>query len=305
MEDGIFSKERLNFHKQLILKKVLSTSPATIKVKENYGFDIVASNADAGQKSSIKISNLLAKKIEEKTKIKIDVCTKKAAGQTLGDSFEDLCKTYLESTFLHLSHLRPGKWHIEKIGSRNSNLIGRFEQYSHLAKLEELAMKSSELRTFLGEGYTVAPDVIIARTPESDDDINIVPIVDNNSCKQSSLRQINNKEKTVILHASISCKFTMRSDRSQNSRTEALNLLRSRKGRAPHIVSITAEPTPSRIASLALGTGDIDCVYHFALYELKEVLAELQDDSALELLEIMIEGKRLKDISDLPLDLAV
>jgi len=31
---------------------------------------------------------------------------------------------------------------------------------------------------------------------------------------------------------------------------------------------VTGEPTPVRISSLALGTGDIDCVYHFALPEL-------------------------------------
>ena len=43
---------------------------------------------------------------------------------------------------------------------------------------------------------------------------------------------------------------------------------RNRKGNLPHIVVVTGEPMPARIASLALGTGDIDCVYHFALYEL-------------------------------------
>ena len=53
----------------------------------------------------------------------------------------------------------------------------------------------------------------------------------------------------------------MRSDRAQNSRTEALNLIRNRKGNLPHIVVVTGEPMPARIASLALGTGDIDCVY--------------------------------------------
>jgi hypothetical protein len=68
---------------------------------------------------------------------------------------------------------------------------------------------------------------------------------------------------------------------------------------------VTAEPTPARIASLALGTGDIDCVYHFALYELQNAVAELKHPDAAELLDIMVEGKRLKDISDLPLDLAV
>ena len=97
----------------------------------------------------------------------------------------------------------------------------------------------------------------------------------------------------------------MRSDRAQNSRTEALNLIRNRKGNLPHIVVVTGEPTPSRLASLALGTGDIDCMYHFALYELIDSLKELQADDAMALLNTLIDGKRLKDISDLPLDLSV
>jgi hypothetical protein len=62
---------------------------------------------------------------------------------------------------------------------------------------------------------------------------------------------------------------------------------------------------PSRISSLALGTGDLDCVYHFALYELLESLEELEKDDALDLLRGMVSGKRLKDISDLPLDLSI
>ena len=82
-----------------------------------------------------------------------------------------------------------------------------------------------------------------------------------------------------------------------------MNLVRNRKGQLPHIVVITAEPTPGRIASLALGTGDIDCVYHFALYELRNALIMQDREEVLELLDTMIEGKRLRDISDLPLDL--
>ena len=71
----------------------------------------------------------------------------------------------------------------------------------------------------------------------------------------------------------------------------------------PHIMVVTAEPTPSRISSLALGTGDIDCVYHFALNELRESIFESENDEALQSLDIMIEGKRLHDIADLPMDL--
>ena len=111
--------------------------------------------------------------------------------------------------------------------------------------------------------------------------------------------------KSPLLHASISTKWTLRSDRAQNARSEALNLIRNRKGRQPHILVVTGEPTPSRLASLALGTGDIDCVYHFALYELISAVKGLDNSEAEDMLSIMIEGKRLKDITDLPLDLAV
>ena len=97
----------------------------------------------------------------------------------------------------------------------------------------------------------------------------------------------------------------MRSDRAQNSRTEALGLIRNRKGHLPHIDVVTGEPMPARIASLALGTGDIDCVYHFALYELVEAVKDVGAEDSIEMLNILISGKRLKDISDLPLDLAV
>ncbi|MBK7918740.1 MAG: hypothetical protein IPJ94_21280 [Chloroflexi bacterium] len=82
-----------------------------------------------------------------------------------------------------------------------------------------------------------------------------------------------------------------------------MNLIRNRKGHTPHIVVVTAEPMPTRLASLALGTGDIDCVYHFALLELIEAAKDTKNEAVIESLEIMIEGNRLRDISDLPFDL--
>jgi len=118
------------------------------------------------------------------------------------------------------------------------------------------------------------------------------------------LRQANRPNPHMILHASISCKWTIRSDRSQNTRTEALNLIRNRKGHLPHIVAVTAEPLPTRIAALALGTGDMDCVYHFALNELQEAIKSIKNEDQMDMLKIMIDGRRLRDISDLPFDLA-
>ena len=81
--------------------------------------------------------------------------------------------------------------------------------------------------------------------------------------------------------------------------------MRNRKGHLPHVVVVTGEPLPTRLASLAMGTGDVDCVYHFALPELIDSLNELSMEDHIEMLNSMVAGKRLNDISVLPLDLAV
>ena len=100
-------------------------------------------------------------------------------------------------------------------------------------------------------------------------------------------------------------KWTIRSDRAQNTRTEALNLIRNRKGPLPHVAAVTAEPLPTRIAALALGTGDLDCVYHFVLPELKKAIEQIYNQDQLKMLNTMIDGRRLCDISDVPFNLAI
>lgn len=80
-------------------------------------------------------------------------------------------------------------------------------------------------------------------------------------------------------------------------------MMRNRKGRAPHICVLTFEPLPSRIESIAAGTGDVDCVYHAALYELAAAVEEVGSSRDRESLDAMISGERLRDISDLALDL--
>lgn len=161
-----------------------------------------------------------------------------------------------------------------------------------------------QLAAALGSDYTITPDVVVVRGLESDESINCCgPLVNDRTATRASLRERDGG--LPLLHASVSCKWTIRSDRAQNARSEALNLVRNRKGRLPHVVVVTAEPLPSRLASIALGTGDIDCVYHFALYELQKTVELLGLDDAADALAVMVDGNRLKDISDLPLDLAV
>jgi hypothetical protein len=70
------------------------------------------------------------------------------------------------------------------------------------------------------------------------------------------------------------------------------------------VVVVTAEPLPSRLASLTMGTGDLDCTYHFALHELIEAARTMNAEQH-EMLMTMVSGQRLRDISDLPFDLAI
>jgi hypothetical protein len=54
----------------------------------------------------------------------------------------------------------------------------------------------------------------------------------------------------------------------------------------------------------AVGTGDLDCTYHGALHELREALEEAGNEDQKDMLLNLIRGRRLRDISDLPFDLA-
>ncbi len=257
----------------------------------------VASNAD----KSSRLSKEIAKGI---TDILLAFTQEKSLGQTSGRQFEEINMEFLRNTFPKLSNLRPGSWEIIKLGNNNRVKTSDFSQYEHLAYLSALTKANTELAAVLGNDYMVSPDVIIYRNLCSDEEINTPnPMVDNSVSLATDIRRSNGGK--PILHASISAKWTIRSDRAQNSRTEALNLIRNRKGHLPHIVVVTAEPLPSRLASIAMGTGDIDCVYHFALYELIQAVKQAGAEDALEMLNVLISGKRLKDISDLPLDLSV
>lgn len=281
-----FAEMRRAFHARL-LQSTLTVNTAG-----------VATNADKDSNASKNIAAGIA------SLLGVETIGERIAGQTSGHQFESICAEFVRETFLKLSHLRPGHWDVRQVNARNRLAIAQFEQYAHLVALDKAAKRDPELAAALGSDYTISPDIVIARLPEGDDVINQNDfIVDGDVSRLASLRQLNNMK--PLLHASISCKWTIRSDRAQNARSEGLNLVRNRKGRLPHVVVVTGEPLPSRLASIALGTGDIDCVYHFALYELQKTVSELGYSDAEDLLNIMVNGNRLKDISDLPLDLAI
>lgn len=225
----------------------------------------------------------------------------KLKGQRAGSQFEAACAEFLKQSFLGMPVLPAGVWQVEHVhGLSNAAFFARFAQYAHIGKLAKTVEKNRELEAVLSNAYSIAPDVVIYRRPYTEDALFSGPNP-KGPAGYSSMRLRN--QALPILHAVISCKWTLRSDRAQNARSEALNLIRNRKGRAPHMAVVTGEPTPGRIASLALGTGDVDMVYHFALPELKAEVEENGSSSEKDLLATLIGGSRLRDIADLPLDL--
>ncbi len=253
--------------------------------------------ADSSNRSSVEIARQIVQSLGP------DPSHETLTEQSAGKLFERVTRDFLEDAFGKLQHLRPGEW----VYRVEDTAISGFDQYEHLARLKRILSENEDLASALGSDYIVTPDIVIARSPVSDEAINLPePLVgDAETIAQfTPLRARNQEPPRPILHASISCKWTIRSDRSQNTRTEALNLIRHRKGRTPHIVAVTAEPLPTRLAALALGTGDLDCVYHFALPELQKAVEATGNDDQLEMLDTLLEGRRLRDISDLPFDLA-
>lgn len=263
--------------------------------------------ADGSSKNSVAIAWGLLEKIN-KTGLEF-VEDQSITAQTAGGNFEEITRAFLQNALNLLTHLRVGEWqyytHIP---------ISRFDQYEHLSALEKISRHDPQIAAVLGGDYIIKPDIIVAKRPMPVANINqpVEVIGENEGIAEFSPFIFRNQSSNkLLLHASISCKWTLRSDRGQNARTEALNLIRNRKGSVPKIAAVTAEPLPMRIASLALGTGDLDCVYHFALPELCEAIDDLISkgesglDDQRDMLNTMIEGRRLRDISDLPFDLLI
>ena len=259
-------------------------------------------NADGDQAASVELADRML------LHIGLAPAAAKVSPQQLGSKFASITCEFLEKSFRLLSHIRPGTWEFST--APGATAIANFAQYAHLAAIQQLLEERPDLKASLGGDYIITPDIVVARRPVADKELDRAGLglglgADPSIARRSALRAKNPSDAPPILHASISMKWSMRSDRAQNTRTEALNLMRNRKGPTPHIAVVTFEPLPSRIASIAMGTGDVDCTYHVALPELLVGAKESSRTDQFEVLMTLVEGQRLRDVSDLVLDLAV
>lgn len=163
-------------------------------------------------------------------------------------------------------------------------LISEFNQYRHLNTLDRLVKSQPELRVTIGMDYMIKPDVTVGIIPaaEPDDLDEFVP----------------------FLHAVVSCKWTIRSDRVQNIRHEFGQMIRHRRGRQPHLVTLTAEPLPTRLASIARGTGEVDATYHLAFDALAAAVRDVGNREQQDAWDECVGQGRLKPYAELAPTLA-
>jgi hypothetical protein len=148
-------------------------------------------------------------------------------------------------------------------------LITDFAQYAHLNDVDALVRANPELRVAIGRDYVIKPDVTVGLV-----DLDVLGT-------------------SPFLHAVVSCKWTIRSDRVQNIRHEYGQMIRHRRGRQPHLIAVTAEPLPSRLASIARGTGEVDAVYHIAYDALADAVSESANDEQRDAWEECVGQRRL------------
>jgi hypothetical protein len=275
----------------------------------------VYTNADGGNSVSV----LLCDGVAARAGVSPDIRT--GQGSTSGSAFEAATCDFLSRALRLFAHLgtrrlytKPPETHFDAVAgaARQSPLpprkIDNYAQFEHLRAIQDAIEGNPELQAAIGGDYLVAPDILVLYEPFRDDELNGAGAgLDDSIGLLSPLRLAAGRK--PILHASVSCKWTMRRDRAQNTRLEALNLVRNRKGRLPHIAMVTMECDPGILGSLSLGTGDIDCVYHGALPELIATAQQASAtyggtwESSCQHLRRMTDGSRLRDIADLPIDL--
>ncbi|MEV1043778.1 NgoMIV family type II restriction endonuclease [Streptomyces sp. NPDC049916] len=255
------------------LPKLLAWKPATAKnmsrVTKTLGRENLPNIADGAQRASLSISGHMFQRLNIGDVVDRDA--DKANDESLGRLLEEQVATDLrEKLTEECPHIA---WDVQ----RNAR-IWDFAQYAHIKELRDVARKYPEVEALVGDDYLIDPDVTVG-----------------------VLRPLG-----VSLRAAVSCKWTIRSDRAQNVRHEFNSMIKSRRGRAPHLIAVTAEPLPSRLSSLTQGMGEIDAVYHVAYGLIDEAVRDYTplrggsgEVSQLQHWERMTGQGRLRDYRDL------
>lgn len=230
------------------------------------------------------------------------------AGDKMGTPFELAARN-------HLSSLGTG---LQFEGAPAS----QFEQYLHLATFLKFQKDYKAPTSFLEEAQQVLADLPAgrartrlaallrqAKSHQSHNDALVEGL--RRTMPEESLLNVdiavwNPLEPLPRLRIALSLKWTLRTDRAQDGISQGQKLSNLRRGQMPHYAVLTMEPRPSMLKLLAYGSGAVDCVYHAALPELRAAAERRVSDEGhtqakrqQELLELMVEQRRLRDYDEL------
>lgn len=229
----------------------------------------VPNSADSSSTPSKAIARAILEHLTVEPEVILQVTPK-----NLGPALERAVQADLERVLPETDPSRT--WQVD-----HKKVVADFSQYAHLGNVKKAVRRNPVLSADLGLDYLIRPDVTVG-------------------VKQNS----SSADTDLFLHAAVSCKWTIRSDRVQNIRHEFLQMIRHRRGRLPHLVTVTAEPMPSRIAAIARGTGEVDAVYHIAFAALQQAVEAVGSRQQKDDLAECVGQGRLRPYEELACTLA-
>lgn len=264
------------------LRPLLGWKPATHKSRNNcealFGEPIAPNLADVGSRASMHLAGHAYETLDvPKDRLVSQSLSDEQVSEASGTALERAIEGDLRLALTQKDQKRV--WLVARDGT-----VANYSQFTHLNKLQAILIENPTLRATFAGDYQVKTDVYVGVENSAD-----------------SLEP-------PFLHAAISSKWTIRSDRVQNVRHEFATLVRNRRGRCPHLVLVTAEPLPTRLLSIARGTGEVDAVYHLLYDEIDLAVSVLcgerrfypEQEAAWH---EMVEQKRLRPYSSLAGDL--
>lgn len=111
------------------------------------------------------------------------------------------------------------------------------------------------------------------------------------------------KPRRPQLAVGLSLKWSLRTDRAQDCRSQGAKMSALRRGRMPHFGVVTMEPRPYMLNLLGGGSGDVDCVYHLDLPALTAAVETVyvgpKRKAGRDLFHRLVEQRRIRDYDEL------
>jgi hypothetical protein len=111
-------------------------------------------------------------------------------------------------------------------------------------------------------------------------------------------------DRLPALEVGLSLKWSLRTDRAQDCRSQGAKMSALRRGRMPHFAVVTMEPRPYMLNLLGGGSGDVDCVYHLDLAALQTAVDDVYSKTpkrrkGRDQFHRLVDQRRIRDYDDL------